>query len=149
MASDSRDLNELEPVTRGKALDFLRRCKEDNLSVLVTCTYRSAARQQELFNQGRTTKGYRVTNAKPGFSWHQFRCAIDVVPMRGKVAVWGTTGEDLKLWERVAAHGRAAGLEWGGDWKGFKDFPHFQHTEGLSLAELRAKYGSERPKDFE
>jgi peptidoglycan L-alanyl-D-glutamate endopeptidase CwlK len=29
-------------------------------------------------------------------------------------------------------------LEWGGDWKSLKDYPHFQYTFGLSLSELRS-----------
>ena len=37
-----------------------------------------------------------------------------------------------------AEAGRSVGLEWGGDWKGFKDIPHFQYSGGLSLAECRA-----------
>lgn len=148
MALDSRDLNDLEPETRAKAFDFLRRCKEDGLSVLVTNTYRPPEVQAALYAKGRTAPGTKVTNAKPGFSWHQFRCALDVVPLRDKKAVWGTSGEDGELWQRVGAHGRAAGLEWGGDWKKFKDMPHFQHTGGLTLGEMRVKYGTHRPKDF-
>jgi len=27
------------------------------------------------------------------------------------------------------------GLEWGGDWKGFKDLPHFQYKANLTLAQ--------------
>ncbi|MED5043304.1 LysM peptidoglycan-binding domain-containing protein, partial [Geobacillus stearothermophilus] len=40
-------------------------------------------------------------------------------------------------WKRVAQIGKSLGLEWGGDWKSFPDYPHFQYTFGLSLADLR------------
>jgi hypothetical protein len=33
--------------------------------------------------------------------------------------------------------GKSLGLEWGGDWTGFKDLPHGQRTGGLSLVECR------------
>lgn len=147
---DSRDLNDLEPECRKRAIDFLRRCKEDGLDVLVTSTYRSAARQQQIYNQGRTTPGIIVSGSKPGFSMHNFRCALDVVPLRDKKAVWDNRKpENLALWKRVGEHGKAAGLEWGGDWKRFVDMPHFQYTSGLTLAQTRLKYGVERKKDWE
>jgi peptidoglycan L-alanyl-D-glutamate endopeptidase CwlK len=40
-------------------------------------------------------------------------------------------------WAKAAELGKSVGLEWGGDWKGFKDMPHFQYTGGLSLAECQ------------
>ena len=42
---------------------------------------------------------------------------------------------------RTPAHsGKSVGLEWGGDWTGFKDWPHFQYTGGLSLAQCRSLF---------
>jgi peptidoglycan L-alanyl-D-glutamate endopeptidase CwlK len=32
------------------------------------------------------------------------------------------------------------GWEWGGDWKSFKDFPHFQKTFGYTTPQLRKLY---------
>ena len=46
--------------------------------------------------------------------------------------------DDLEVWERVAAHGKAAGLEWAGDWENMREMAHFQHTGGLTMAEIRA-----------
>ena len=151
MAADSRDLNDLEPGTRAKALDFLDRCTKDGIKLLVTNTFRPASVQAILYARGRTdfTKGNaKVTWARPGSSWHQFRCALDIVPIiDGKIS-YKTDPESMKIWQRIGAHGRAAGLEWGGDWKKL-DMPHFQNTEGMTLSGFRAKYGLERPKDFE
>ncbi len=147
---DSRSLSDLEPEARRRAIDFLARCQADGLEVLITSTYRSAARQQQIYNQGRTTPGMIVSGSRPGFSMHNFRCALDVVPMRGKKAVWDNRKpENLALWMRIGKHGKDAGFEWGGDWKRFVDMPHLQYTSGMKLSELRAKYGMERPKDWE
>jgi peptidoglycan L-alanyl-D-glutamate endopeptidase CwlK len=101
---------------------------------LVTSTYRSTAEQNALYAQGRTKPGKKVTNAKGGQSFHNHRLAYDVVPLRNGKPVWGTTGEDGKLWQRVGELGEAAGLEWAGRWTKFREFPHFQYTGGKPLS---------------
>ncbi len=136
---NSRKLEDLDKATASKAAAFLDACKAEGIDVLVTSTYRDAESQDALYAQGRTVPGKVVTNAKAGYSMHNFRCAFDVVPLRNGKAVWATAGEDGKLWRQVGAIGVQCGLEWGGDWKTFKDFPHFQNTNGKTLAQLRAE----------
>ena len=135
---NSRKLEDLNPVVEEKARDFLALCKAEGIEVIVTSTYRDAESQNELYAQGRTKPGRKVTNAKAGQSWHNWRVAFDVVPLRNGKPVWGTTGEDLKLWQRVGAIGKRCGLEWAGDWRTFREFPHFQYTGGLTLAQFQA-----------
>ncbi|MSU02711.1 M15 family metallopeptidase [Tissierella pigra] len=55
------DLDELSPKTRELAISFLEKCKENGLSVRITETYRTQARQDMLYKQGRTTSGSIVT----------------------------------------------------------------------------------------
>jgi peptidoglycan L-alanyl-D-glutamate endopeptidase CwlK len=74
-----------------------------------------------------------VTNAKGGQSFHNYRCAIDVVPLQHGKCCW----DDSVLWKRIGALGKAQGLDWAGDWNRFTEFPHFQYTAGLTLAQLR------------
>ena len=92
-----------------------------------------------LYAKGRTTpplgKANIVTNARGGQSWHNFGLAFDIV-------VLDTIGkEDWDIrhpaWKAVAALGKSVGLEWGGDWVSFKDYPHFQYTAGLTLVQAR------------
>lgn len=135
---NSRDLSELLRPVRKRAEAFITACKSEGIDLLVTSTYRDKESQNALYAQGRTVKGKIVTNAKGGQSFHNYRCAFDVVPMRNGKPVWGTAGEDGKLWARVGALGEAAGLEWAGRWKSFKELAHFQWTGGLSLADLQA-----------
>jgi peptidoglycan L-alanyl-D-glutamate endopeptidase CwlK len=108
------------------------------IEILVTCTYRSPVDQDKLYAQGRTAPGRIVTNARAWQSLHQYGVAFDVVPMREGKPVWGTTGADGELWQRVGIAGEASGLEWAGRWKRFREFPHFQYTGGLTIAELKA-----------
>lgn len=135
---NSRKIEDLEPIVQDKAREFLAACKEAGIDVIITSTFRDFESQTALYNQGRTTKGAIVTNAKAGYSAHNFKCAFDVVPTRAGKPVWGTSGEDGKLWQRVGKIGQECGLEWGGAWTSFKDMPHFQYTGGYTLAQLRA-----------
>ena len=133
-------------------MDFLDRADAAGIDLLVTSTYRDFESQAALYAQGRTKPGKVVTNAQPGQSWHNWRRAVDVVPLRHGKPVWGTKGDgmddnptdderdDLELWQRVGMLGKLAGLEWAGEWPRFREFPHFQHRGGLSLPALMAAH---------
>jgi len=129
---NSRSLDDLVPPAKQRAHAFIDAAKAKGIDLLVTSTYRDNESQAALFAQGRTTPGKVVTNAKPGQSWHNWRCALDVVPLVNGKAVW----DDNALWLQVGKIGKAAGLEWAGDWTTFKEFPHFQYTGGLTIAQL-------------
>ena len=94
---NSRDLKELHPIVQAKAVLFIERCRLAGITLLVTSTYRDFESQNALYAQGRTAAGKKVTNAKGGQSFHNWRVALDVVPLRNGKPVWGTTGEDGKL----------------------------------------------------
>jgi len=132
---NSRDLNELLPVVKSKAEAFIETCKQNDIDLLVTSTYRDIESQNELYAQGRTKDGKIVTNAKGGESFHNYRCALDVVPL-----VFGKPDWDGShpVWKKVAEIGESIGLEWAGNWKSFKEQAHFQFTNGLTLADLKA-----------
>ena len=133
----SRDLMELLPAVRVRAEKFLADCKAAGIDLLVTCTFRDNEAQNALYAQGRTTKGNRVTNAKGGQSFHNYRVALDVVPLRNGKAVWNTSGADGQLWKKIGTIGKSCGFEWAGDWQTFKEYPHFQYTAGLTIEQLR------------
>ena len=135
---NSRSLDTLNPAVRPKVDAFLQACHVKGIDILVTSTYRDVESQNALYAQGRTTPGNIVTNAKGGQSFHNYCCAIDIVPLRLGKPVWGTTGEDGKLWDQVGAIGESCGLEWAAHWPTFKEECHFQYTGGLTLAQLQA-----------
>lgn len=130
----SRDLADLLPVVRAKAEAFLAAASAAGINLIVTCTYRPPEEQAALYAQGRTQPGAIVTNARAGESLHNYRVALDVVPLRGGKPVWGTAGADGALWRKVGALGEAAGLEWSGRWAGkLRETAHFQFTGGKKL----------------
>ena len=134
----SRKIEDLHPGVADKCRAHLEACKDEGIDLLVTCTYRDHAEQARLYAIGRSAPGRKVTNAKPGQSFHNYRVAYDVVPLRHGKPVWGTAGEDAKLWQRVGELGEAQGLEWAGRWTRFREYPHFQYTGGHSLAHFQA-----------
>ena len=131
---NSRSLDDLSPPVKQRAEAFIEAAKAKGIDLLVTSTYRDHESQTALYNQGRTTPGKVVTNAKAGQSWHNHRCALDVVPLVNGKAIWN----DNVVWMQIGEIGVACGLEWAGNWKTFKEFPHFQYTGGLTMAQLNA-----------
>lgn len=93
------------------------------------CVYqglRTAEQQNALYAQGRTTPGHIVTNAKAGYSNHNYGLAIDVVPYLagdGGALNWNPKTEQ---YQAMVTALKAQGLEWGGDWTHFPDMDHFQ-----------------------
>lgn len=135
----SRNIDDLIMPVKAMCLNHIHVCKLAGIDLLITQTYRSPADQNALFAEGRTAPGHIVTRAKAGQSMHQYRVAYDVVPLRNGKPVWDLVPYVNKaIWQQVGAIGKAQGLEWAGDWIEFQEYPHFQYTGGLSIAELAA-----------
>lgn len=129
----SRLLSDLHPWLQPLAEEFLRQAKQRGIDVLVTCTYRSNEEQARLYAQGRTEPGKRVTNAKPGQSKHNYTQngrpaskAFDVVPLVDGKPMWNAAHP---AWKELGEIGVSIGLEWAGNWKRFREYPHFQLKE--------------------
>lgn len=100
--------------------------------------YRSIAEQNVLYNQRP-----KVTNAKGGQSIHNYSLAFDYVIMLDKDnnGTFETIEWDLKspYHKVVVDYFKSKGYEWGGDWKSFKDYPHFQKAFGHTWQSLKRK----------
>lgn len=92
---------------------------------------RTTKRQQELYAQGRTTKGSIVTKADgvKNKSNHQAKSdgyghAVDIVPYP---VDWNTKSKFVAIADAMkeAAKDLNVSIQWGGDWK-FTDLPHFE-----------------------
>ena len=116
-----------------KASGWLLKCLEEGINVKVICGNRTCREQAELYAKGRTEPGPKVTNARPGYSWHNFGVAWDFVVFDAK----GQPQWESPLMERCGRIAESLGLEWGGSWKGFQDTPHVQLKTGHTLAEAR------------
>lgn len=105
--------------------------------------YRSVDEQNILYN-----KKPKVTNAKGGQSIHNYGLAFDIVLLydknldgRFEEASWDMIRDGdfdgLPDWMEVIEFFKSKGYEWGGDWKSFKDYPHFQKTFGYNWRDLK------------
>lgn len=115
-----RDIKELNPVAQKACNLFMAECKKAGLNVLITETYRSQARQNYLYEQGRTRPGSIVTWTKN--SNHTGRMAWDICKN-----VKGKEYSDAKFFEQCGAIAKKLGITWGGTWK-TPDRPHFEVT---------------------
>ena len=139
--------NEIVPALTGKAI-----CR-------FAYTLRTFAEQDALYAQGRTklydSNGKKlgiVTNAKGGQSIHNYGLAIDIVLLKdtnddGKFesASWEMNvdfDKDGKSdWMEIVDIFKNNGWSWGGDWKSFKDYPHFEKT-GYAWRDLLVKHNN-------
>ena len=116
--------------------ELIRQAADHGFRLTVTSGFRSWEAQDELYARGRTVRGPRVTNARGGHSWHNFRRAADVWPVSGPELVSGQ-------WEIIGRIGESLGLEWGGRFTSIYDPCHFQLRDGLSLARARELWRSQ------
>lgn len=127
-----------------------------NRAIRIVQGLRTFEEQQALYNQGRSKPGPIVTNARPGSSFHQYGLAIDfaVVVDKNGDGLWDVLSWDINLdadrdgvpeWREMERVFSAAGYEWGGYWRTFKDYPHLQRSFGYTWRQLLDKYNK---KDF-
>ena len=100
--------------------------------------YRSVEEQNRLYAQRP-----KVTNAKGGQSIHNYGLAFDIAILLDKdnngtfeSIDWNISSPYFKL---VVDYFKTKGYEWGGDWKNFKDYPHFQKAFGYTWQSLKRK----------
>ncbi len=121
---------DLAPFVAERAKIALAECKDLGYPLALFEGYRSPERQAELYAQGRTTPGRKVTNAKPWMSWHQYHLGLDIAYFDGKKWYWP---KEEEAWERPAAIFEDLGFEW--------LFPyervHFQMTGGVTIKEAK------------
>ena len=135
----SRKLEDLLPEVQPLERTFVAECANQGIPVLIIQTFRTVQEQNELYAQGRTKPGKIVTNAKGGYSWHNFKRAFDAVPIDSKgQPSWNAP---QSIWQKMGQIAKDCGLEWGGSWSGFLDLDHFQFTGGKTLAEERSAWG--------
>ena len=112
---------------------FIKLLKISPYDFSISQGVRTAEEQNKLYQQGRTTPGKLVTNCD-GYkikSNHQIKSdglghAGDIAVLINNKITW-----EEKYYKEVARVGRVLmqkyNIEWGGDWKKFKDLPHFEY----------------------
>lgn len=127
----SLSLSALDPRVAQMARRFLVLTKTHGLNVHITNVFRSWDKSDRLYAKGRTEPGPKVSNAQGGNSFHNWGLAFDAAPFEN-----GHISNDISKYKLMGQLGKQVGLEWGGDFKSIKDYPHFQYTYGLNTWDL-------------
>lgn len=148
---EPKHVTELHPEVAAKKSQLVELAKQKGIQIMITEGHRSEERQNELYEQGRTTEGQIVTSARGGESYHNYGLAIDfAIRVSEDKVIWdmeydgNNNGESD--WMEVVSIAKNLGFEWGGDWVNFPDYPHLQYDFGYSIAELQR---GKRPPGYE
>lgn len=111
--------------------------------LLLNCAQglRTYARQEKLYASGRTKPGAIVTQARGGYSFHNYGLALDV-SFRGRDPYLDKFEESRRndLWKLFGKVAKTHGFIWGGDFNGISDRPHIHLTFGFTVYELLEVY---------
>lgn len=108
------DLDALAPKMRDRVRAALDDCHAAGLDAVVWETTRCDELQRIYFARGAS----KAPSAQQG--WHFFGLAVDVISASKQ---WNVTPE----WRHaVTVIFKANGMDWGGDWPHFHDYPHYQ-----------------------
>ena len=120
---------------------LVNKIKDAGLDADIFMGLRTFEEQAKLYAKGRTEPGSIVTNSKPGYSFHNYGLAVDVVFKKSGGWSWDASHD----WSLLGRIGRELGLKWGGDW-GW-DKPHFELDLGHKIEELLEVFN--KSKDLE
>ena len=152
----SRDLNDLNNEFRMAVETLIQNCEARGIIMRPFFTLRTPFEQAVLWRQSRSAEeileqieqfsevgadflayciesvesqnGRHVTDAPPGFSWHQWGEAVDCYWLVDGKAEWSSVKkiDGQNGYRAYAEEARNLGLEPGGFWRSFKDWPHVQ-----------------------
>ena len=135
---------QLHPCVRAEVTKIIQECDKaltGSAKVRITQGLRTFQEQDNLYALGRTKVnpngktakkplGHIVTNARAGKSIHNYGFAVDIcLIIDGKVASFDHKkdwdNDQVADWFECVKIFIKNGWEWGGNWKSFKDIPHF------------------------
>ena len=126
-------IEKLHPSVREDAVKIVSECDAaltGRAKIRITQGLRTFEEQEALYALGRTKPGKKVTNAKGGESIHNYGFAVDVcLVIDGTAVSWDTAkdwdNDQIADWYECVKIFAKYGWDWGGNWKKFKDLPHF------------------------
>lgn len=123
----------LHPAVRQRFYNFVREIQERlGYNVKITSSYRTFADQIRLHNEN-------ASNAKPGYSFHNFGMAIDINLQKGNTVIKKASSKSDWQKSGVLEVAEKNGLSWGGEFSNYYDPVHFDARKLFSMDELRRK----------
>lgn len=143
-ARTEKNLATLSPAAQAKFRPFIAQAQAVAASMgfdyKAISGNRTYAQQNALYAKGRTKPGKKVTKARGGYSNHNFAIALDFGVFKGGAYLDNSDPKAAhKVHAAVAQVAARHGIEWGGNWRSFKDTPHFEVRTGLSMSQKRER----------
>jgi len=150
------NLDLLDPQLKAKVISLVTKCAQKGFEMRPSNGLRDPFEQAKLWRQSRSIEeitkkitafnaqgadflaeclrsvgpqhGAHVTDAPPGFSWHQWGEALDSFWLLDGKAEWSTKKlvRGQNAYHVYADEAESLGLTAGGHWKKLKDWPHVQ-----------------------
>jgi len=134
----NREIQHLDPRVQLPAANFINRVNAElGQRITILQGFRSIQTQNTFYAQGRTAPGPIITNARGGQSYHNYGLAVDVYMVNRN----GNIDFNAVVPPAVIEIARQEGFEWGGNWRRFRDNPHFQMTFGQTVQQLMIQHG--------
>ncbi len=126
----------ISPKMRTVAIATIKDLQSQGLKPYVISGFRSFEQQDEIYKQGRTKPGNKVTWVKGGGSWHNYGLAVDIAfwDRSHRTVTWDAPNKD---WSAIGAAGLRNGFT---RWLGPQgDRPHLEYHPkvGNSASDMR------------
>lgn len=123
-------LSEVHPELARRVRILGDKCAANDIWLRVSQGLRTWDQQDLLYAQGRTDGGKIVTNAKGGYSMHNFGLAVDIVPGNASFPKFTPDWEGMDYrWQQVLLLGKTCKLAEGAEWRTYPDRPHLYPEE--------------------
>jgi len=119
-------LDNLDPTTSEKFYDLSIDALKMGILLLYFSGYRDMEQQNKLYQK--YLRGEGVLAARPGYSWHNYGRAVDLVPIKEN----GEADWNSKLYPSINILAKRYGLKW----IGWNDPPHFTDSQGETIEQL-------------
>ena len=141
---NSKLTSDLDPEVETLCLKHIALCRQRGIELIVTSTYRDFEAQNALYGIGRIFNiGHAtVTNARGGESWHNYKCAYDIVPLVMGKCDWVSRDNNqlTPRWQLIVDIAKSIGLEAAADWVTFREDCHFQYRPPIELLEAKERF---------
>lgn len=123
-------LAEVHPELARRVRSLAVKCEANGIIIRVSQGLRTWDQQDLLYAQGRTARGKIVTDARGGYSMHNFGLAVDIVPGKEGFAEFVPDWYAMdSRWKQVLQLGMTCQLAEGAMWRTFPDRPHLYPVE--------------------
>lgn len=128
VTTTDRNIDSLHPTAQTAIKLLFQECHKAGIDIFVTETFRSQARQNYLYEQGRTRSGKIVTWTKS--SRHTSKLAWDIAAstLKGNKDIY-----NVSILKKAGAIANKLNITWGGNWKNNIDYPHFEVSTSWTI----------------